>query len=215
MLCHSVSTFVRCTVSRCFFCCPLWNCRKTGWASQVSASPGVQVVTSTEYPDNAAELVKGAKHALSELTIPALAGGQQQQAATDTAMVGNSTGVAHQQAVAAAASTPPPLPVDAKAIGNAGSPTPNLLVHNMFDKDEETDEGWEEDIKLDFEEECSKHGKLRLVKVMSTEPGGKIYASFEAVNEAKSCASSLAGRWFDKRQLRVEFVKDDEIPKEK
>jgi RNA-binding protein 39 len=81
-----------------------------------------------------------------------------------------------------------------------------ILVRNMFDKDEETDDGWEEDIKLDFEEESSKHGKILSVKVISKEVGGKIYASFETVEGAKACAENLAGRWFDKRQLQVEFV---------
>lgn len=90
-----------------------------------------------------------------------------------------------------------------------GVPSRNILVRNMFDKDEETDENWEEDIKLDFEEESSKHGKIISVKVMSQEVGGKIYASFETIEGARGCAENLAGRWFDKRQLRVEYVSDD------
>jgi len=90
-----------------------------------------------------------------------------------------------------------------------GTPSNNILVRNMFDKDEETEEGWEEDIKLDFEEESSKHGKIICVKVMSKEVGGKIYSSFETQEGARACAENLAGRWFDKRQLRVEFVSDE------
>ncbi len=91
----------------------------------------------------------------------------------------------------------------------SGEPTNVILVRNMFDKDEETEEGWEEDIKLDFEEESSKHGRILSVKVMSQEVGGKIYALFETMEGARSCAENLAGRWFDKRQLRVEFVSKD------
>lgn len=96
--------------------------------------------------------------------------------------------------------------VDATVIGNDDTPTCTVLVHNVFDKDEETDKGWEEDIRLDFEEECSKFGKIIKVVVIANEPGGKIYTTFSNTNEAKECASNLAGRWFDKRQLRVEFV---------
>lgn len=96
---------------------------------------------------------------------------------------------------------------DPKAV--TGTPSRNILVRNMFDKDEETDEGWEEDIRLDFEEEGGKHGKIICVKVMSKEVGGKIYASYETIDGARACAENLAGRWFDKRQLRVEFVSDD------
>lgn len=100
--------------------------------------------------------------------------------------------------------------VDAKVVGRVDNPTQHILVHNMFDKDEETDEGWENDIKLDFEEECAQYGKITSVIVMSKDPGGKIFASFDTVEGAMNCAKNLAGRWFDKRQLRVEFV--DTIP---
>jgi len=82
----------------------------------------------------------------------------------------------------------------------------------MFDKDQETEPGWENEIREEFEEECTKFGKILTVTVMSKEPGGKIYAAFDSVEGAQKCASSLAGRWFDKRQLRVEFVPDDELP---
>ena len=113
-------------------------------------------------------------------------------------------------APAPAASTSPSNVDDAKVIGRIDRPSNHILVHNMFDKDEETEPGWEEDIKLDFEEECAQYGKISSAVVMSKEAGGKIYATFEAVGGAMSCAKNLAGRWFDKRQLRVEFV--DSIP---
>lgn len=99
-----------------------------------------------------------------------------------------------------------PIADDPKEV--KGKPSNVILVRNMFDKDEETEEGWEEDIRLDFEEESIKHGKIFSVKVMSKDVGGKIYASFETFEAAKACAENLAGRWFDKRQLRVEFVSD-------
>ncbi len=99
---------------------------------------------------------------------------------------------------------------DAKVVGRSNQPTPHILVHNMFNKDEETDPGWDNDVKLDFEEECAQYGKITCVVVMSKDPGGMIYASFDSVEGATNCAKNLAGRWFDKRQLRVEFV--DSIP---
>lgn len=101
---------------------------------------------------------------------------------------------------------------EAKKVGNADHPTMHILVHNMYDKDTETEPGWEKEIKEEFVEECSKFGKILRVVVMSKEPGGKIYASFDSVSGAQSCASSLAGRWFDKRLLRVEFVTENQLP---
>lgn len=130
--------------------------------------------------------------------------------ATATTAMGNPTVEAPSQppaiATAPAASTQPSKVDDAKIVGRIDRPSNHILVHNMFDKDEETEPGWEEDIKLDFEEECAQYGKISSVVVMSKEVGGKIYATFDTVDGAMSCAKNLAGRWFDKRQLRVEFV---------
>jgi len=112
-----------------------------------------------------------------------------------------------------AESSPSLTTSDPKQIKGADAPTKVILVHNMFDKDEETEDGWEEDIRLDFVDESSKYGNLLKVKVMSKEPGGKIFAAFEDLEGAKKCAETLAGRWFDKRQLRVEFIQDEDFPK--
>lgn len=135
-------------------------------------------------------------------------------AAAAAPIVGNPPVVAPAQtpviAAASAATTQPSNVDDAKVVGRIDRPSNHILVHNMFDKDEETEQGWEEDIKLDFEEECAQYGKISSVVVMSKEAGGKIYATFDSIDGAMSCAKNLAGRWFDKRQLRVEFV--DSIP---
>ena len=104
-------------------------------------------------------------------------------------------------------------PADPTKVGGSDSPTTSILVHNMFDKDEEDEEGWPNDIKEEFIEECGKHGKIISVLVMSNDPGGKIYATFEAIDGARACGESLAGRFFDKRQLRAEFVQAEDIPK--
>jgi RNA-binding protein 23/39 len=96
--------------------------------------------------------------------------------------------------------------IDPMKIGNSENPSKTLLIHNMFNKDEETDPGWENDIRDEFQDECSKYGTIVAVKVMHTEPGGKIFATFDSITGAQNCASNLAGRWFDKRQLRVEYV---------
>ena len=83
--------------------------------------------------------------------------------------------------------------MDFKQVGRSENPSQYILVHNMYNKDEETEPGWEAEIKEEFEEECSQYGKILDVKVMSKEPGGKIYASFETVDGAQKCTSSIAG----------------------
>jgi len=195
---------------------------KTGWANQTSTVPGVEVVTSTEFPDDATIRIQNAHLCLSQVS---LSGTSQSGASSKTnpmALAPPRTGTIDYQGLATSEVTTAVVKnrtaaevagitskqVDASKIGNADQPTSIVLVHNMFDKDQETENGWEEDIRLDFVEECSKWGKILNAEVRHQEPGGKIYASFENATQAQTCASNLAGRWFDKRQLRVEFVRD-------
>lgn len=207
--------------------------RKTGWANLQSAAAGVEEIRSDEFPPDANEKIQKVNATLTELTgagLVTMSGGVSAaalgilpttelksvaEAALDMALGGATVAlpavaptVQPTAAVAppVAASVASPAAVDATVIGRLGNPSQHILVHNMFDKDEETDPGWENDIRLDFEEECQQYGKITSVVVMSKDPGGKIYASFESADDAMKCAKALAGRWFDKRQLRVEFV---------
>jgi len=240
---------------------------KTGWANQVS-TPGVEYVTSDEYPEDSAARIQNAHLVLTQLTgsglmamasiaqlgltptsttstytgataIPQSALGAPVMMQQPPPHIANAAEAALNEALGLPAPSNPPsstltensttesiIPqavehtdppvktteseIDAKEI--QGTPTLNLLVHNMFDKDEETDEGWQNDIREDFEEECAKYGQIKKCVVMHLEPGGKIFASFDTETSAKNCALALAGRWFDKRQLRVEYIKDEDFP---
>ena len=220
---------------------------KTGWANQSSSVPGVDIVTSDEFPVDASARAQKAYTVLAQLmgtsvlttsnsvsvnstsstageaidaalgvlnnpeapTLPAALGAGEGLAAPLAKMAGVSPSSGSNANTSTVASQAPPL------IGGAENPTNNILVHNMFDKNEETDLGWEEEIKQEFQEEAGKFGKLKEVVVMSKEEGGMIYASYETVQAAQTCASNFAGRWFDKRQLRVDFKQDDEMPSSK
>jgi RNA-binding protein 39 len=203
---------------------------KTGWASQISTT-GVPVVTSDEFPPGAKEKATNCYQLLASFTmgVDITKGAGTAKRATAPAMTmapsriltvadarASLANAAATAAVVAAVNLPPEFDTapddDATKVGNAHAPTKNILVHNMYDKDSETTAGWEKELKEEFEEECGKYG-LTGVVVMYKEPGGKIYASFDSIKGAESCACSLAGRWFDKRQLRVEYVLDDQVPK--
>jgi RNA-binding protein 39 len=222
---------------------------KTGWANQTSSVPGVEVVTSEGFPENAnvraqkslavlaqlmgsSETSVAANAAFSTATtssaaekaldaamgVPRSEAKAQTFSATPTVAEARANLVAEQAAVAQAANIQTQLLThvteQAKIIGGQDKPTKNILVHNMFDKDTEEGADWPKEVKEEFEEECTKFGKINSVTVMSEEPGGKIYASFDTVEAASSCATNLAGRWFDKRQLRVDFLEESEMPKE-
>lgn len=210
---------------------PSLSCRKTGWANQTSTVPGVEVVTSYEFPDDAPARIQAAHLALSQLAdTPPIVPPAQIDVVAEAA-INAALGLPpaplglvappvppHQVAVTVEPQGTVPQVAsvaqvdDAKVVVGADNPTRAILVRNMFDKDEETEPSWQEEIRLDFEEECSKYGKMVKVVVMYKEEGGKIYAAFETIDGAKTCASSLAGRWFDKRQLRVEFVPEESVP---
>ncbi|KAL7477666.1 hypothetical protein ACHAW6_003470 [Cyclotella cf. meneghiniana] len=207
---------------------------KTGWANLQSAAAGVEETRSNEFPVDANEKIQKVNSILIELTgagLVTMGGGVASaaalgilptaelqsvaEAALDMALGGTATAIPSVLSTTgltlpSTASNLPPAVVDATVIGRLENPSKHILVHNMFDKDEETDPGWETDIRLDFEEECQQYGMITAVVVMSKEPGGKIYASFVSGDDALKCAKNLAGRWFDKRQLRVEFV--DSVP---
>ena len=203
---------------------------KTGWASQTSTVQGVEIVTSDEFPPDAAERARKAMVVLAKMSgasdaaIATAALSMTAERALDAAMAGPHS-VSHKPGavptvadarahlVADRSSGVPSVPAAVKLIGGEENPTKNVLVHNMFDKDQETGDDWPIEIKEDFEEECSKFGTITSITVMSMEPGGKIYASFETIDAATQCAHNLAGRWFDKRQLRVDFMRDDQMPK--
>jgi len=169
-------------------------------AMMASSTPSTQsvdssiIATAEEELDKAMGLM-GAAPILS--SVPTVAEARASMAAT---------AIARQLAATAGSTEPPQL------IGNADNPTRHLLVHNMYDKDEETDPGWEKDIEEEFTEECSNFGKIESVIVMHDLPGGKIYASFVDPACAKACAEKLAGRWFDKRQLKVDYTKEENVP---
>jgi RNA-binding protein 39 len=204
-------------------------------------SPNVEYVTTIEFPDDAPTRIQNAHLVLAQLagsgmtSAPLLIVPPVDVASTAEAAINAALGLPANAAVAPVSvatpasdvavpasqmdSSPKAVPqvaltsqvaVDAKVVGGADNPTKAILVHNMFDKDEETEPNWEEEIRLDFEDECAKYGVSKVI-VVHKEAGGKVYGVFETVDGAKSCATSLAGRWFAKRQLRVEFVAEDAV----
>lgn len=194
---------------------------RTGWASQPPSIPGVDIVTSDETPDDASVRAERAFAVLSQLT------GSSQTGESESSYIGDmetssytelgrsslrsngGNGVVHNATVGGISTA-----LEAsETLKVTGEPSKHILVHNMFDKDTETDEGWAEDLREEFMEECSKFGKISSITVMSDQAGGKIYACFEQPDAATKCAENLSGRWFDKRRLRVEYVDESNLPK--
>lgn len=201
---------------------------KTGWATAVVGPADRDIVTATEFPPDASVRASNAYLVLAHLqqggsSLITAAATTLPMTMTAAATVSRVPTVAEARANLAAAAqaqqqpqfvfpstTPPPPQPDPTKIGNAQHPSRHILVHNMFDKDEEMEPDWPKDIREEFEEECSQYGTIEKVTVVAREPGGQIYATFAEAAHATKCATVLAGRWFDKRQLRVEYVPEND-----
>jgi len=86
-------------------------------------------------------------------------------------------------------------------------PTTCVVVKNMFDPKAET-EGFEQDIRDDVEEECSKFGKVKHIFVDKSSTQGLVYLRFDSVPGAQQCIKAFNGRWFASRQITADFVAD-------
>merc|ERR1712232_469356 len=149
---------------------------------------GIEPVMSTEFPDNAQELIQKVNVVMIQLTgvgltgivldpttaqpllnasapVSSVANAQLNAAFGYAAMTANPGGVVSQ------------APIAATLVG--GVPSSNVLIRNMFDKDSETEEGWEEELREEVQEECSKHGAVLTVKVCYDKPGGLVYVKFQ------------------------------------
>ena len=87
-----------------------------------------------------------------------------------------------------------------------GTPSTCILICNMFDPATETGENWDEEIREDVLEECSKHGQVEHIKVEKVRPGGLVFVRFSAINAASKAANTLNGRFFAGRTIISTFL---------
>jgi RNA-binding protein 39 len=87
-----------------------------------------------------------------------------------------------------------------------GNPSACIVIKNMFVLEQETNPGWEEEIKEDVSEECKKYGKVNHCYVENRIPGGFVYLRFAAMEAASDAAKSLNGRFFAGKMITVSFM---------
>lgn len=187
---------------------------KMGWGNKSSTIQGAVLRTSEKFPENARERAQKAFSVLSQLNGSSITDNEISTAASQalSAAMGNSSEPSGGDVPVAkeGVALPKPIttlpPTKLRSDADNAEPTRLILIHNMFDKDNETEAGWEEELKEEIIEECSKFGDVISLSVMSKEAGGKILALFGTVEGAKNCATNLQGRWFDRRQLRIDYL---------
>ena len=84
-------------------------------------------------------------------------------------------------------------------------PSTCIKLENMFDPAEETESGWQEDIKEDVASELSKHGKLEHI-FLDDHSLGDIYVRFGTVAAATLARGQMNLRWFGKKQVACNFM---------
>ncbi|PRP76674.1 RNA-binding protein 39-like isoform 1 [Planoprotostelium fungivorum] len=84
---------------------------------------------------------------------------------------------------------------------------PCVLLKNMFDPSEETEPNWDEEVKQDVKEECSRFGSIIHIHV-DRESKGFVYIKFGSTPAAANAIKALDGRWFSKRQIQANYFNE-------
>jgi RNA-binding protein 39 len=84
--------------------------------------------------------------------------------------------------------------------------TRNIRLSNMFDPATETGD-FENEIKMDVADECSKFGRICHIYV-DKNSAGHVYVRFDNSAAAKQAHQALNGRWFAKKMIGSEFLAD-------
>ena len=76
-----------------------------------------------------------------------------------------------------------------------------ILLKNMFNPEEETERGWDNDLADDIKEECeAKYGKVNAIKV-DADSMGEVWIRFADTHGAKKALNGLNGRFFGGRSI--------------
>ncbi|XP_076469474.1 inner nuclear membrane protein Man1-like [Babylonia areolata] len=87
------------------------------------------------------------------------------------------------------------------------SPTPCLKIRNMFDKEVESEEGWEESVKDALLEKCQDIKSLVHIYVDTKSKEGCVYVKCNSKEAAGKVRLALHGWWFDGRLVTVKHLK--------
>jgi len=96
---------------------------------------------------------------------------------------------------------------------NNGIMSPCVMLKNMFSLEQQTDPSWEEEIKEDVREECSKFGSVVHIFV-DKYTNGHVYLKFGTIPGAQNAIYALNGRWFAGNQVSAEMLSEEKYYKQ-
>ncbi|KAF8115750.1 hypothetical protein N665_0025s0202 [Sinapis alba] len=86
-----------------------------------------------------------------------------------------------------------------------GQPSQCLLLKNMFDPATETELDFDEEIKEDVDQECSKYGQVNHIYV-DKNSAGFVYLRFDSVQAAAAAQRAMHMRWFAQKMISATFM---------
>lgn len=78
----------------------------------------------------------------------------------------------------------------------------------MFDPRTETEPDWDQAIAEDTKMECENFGTVVHCAV-DKQSAGHVYVAFDTIQAGVDASHALHGRWFAKRMVQVEYLKQD------
>lgn len=121
---------------------------------------------------------------------------------------------AAQAAAAAAAATAQVAGMMAAPQPQVPAPTSNappiatqcFMLSNMFDPGIESKQNWDQEVRDDVIEECSKHGGVLHLYVDKASPQGNVYVKCPTISAAVASVNSLHGRFFGGKVITAAYV---------
>jgi RNA-binding protein 39 len=80
-----------------------------------------------------------------------------------------------------------------------------VLLRNMFDPRTETSPNFDQDIKEDVGEECSKYGVVKHIDVDKTS-AGFVFIKFDSQQAATAAKTNLENRWFNQKMITASYI---------
>jgi RNA-binding protein 39 len=81
-----------------------------------------------------------------------------------------------------------------------------FMLSNMFDPAQETEPGWELDVRDDVIDECNNHGGIVHIYIDMASPEGNVYVKCPTVAAADRSVGALHGRWFSGKVITANYV---------
>ncbi len=81
-----------------------------------------------------------------------------------------------------------------------------FMLSNMFNPAQETNPGWDREVRDDVIDECNKSGGVLHLQVDTASPTGNVYVKCPDVATAVAAVNALHGRWFAGKVITAAYV---------